>query len=337
MTDESTAMRFNQVAFSVRDRPRSTAWYGAVLGYLPAGELAPHLAPEEVRPDVAGLQGVAGATLTMGWMVDAQRFFQLEFFQYEQPDVRPLPEDWRVCDIGYSFVTYWVSDLDGVLARARQYGHEPLTDPMGARGARHVCLRDPDGIVIELVEEDWRTPTPDARPRPELGVAARVVRASVPDIENAVRFFVDRLGMTPSDVQLHTEDHEALWGLGGAQRRIRTLWSGDMWLELVEYARPVGRPWPDGYRISDQGILNVAVGTRSRTSYRQTIDGILATPGYRGSKEVVTETIEAQYTMNDDGFSVEVWFVDESADGAVGFIPTDGAQEQQGLPDATPS
>lgn len=323
--DQSNAMHLNQIAFSVRDRARSTAWYGTVLGYLPAGESAPHLAPADVRPDVAGLQGVPGAQLTMSWMVDAQQFFQLEFFQYEQPEVRPLPANWRVCDIGYSVVTYWVSDLDDVIARARECGHKPLTEPMGPRGERHVCLRDPDGIVVEVVEQDWRTPQPDARPRPELGVVARAVRASVPDLENAIRFFVDRLGMTESEVQLHTEDHEALWGLGGAQRRVRTLWAGDMWLELVEYADPAGQPWPDGYRISDQGILNIALGTRSRQTYRQTIDRVLAAPGYQGSKEVSNEAVQAQYTMNDDGFSVEVWSVHESADEAVGFVPTGGA------------
>ena len=35
-----------------------------------------------------------------------------------------------------------------------------------------------------------------------------------------------------------------------------------MLVELVQYTDPPGRPWPPGYRISDQGLLNIAFGFR---------------------------------------------------------------------------
>ena len=40
-----------------------------------------------------------------------------------------------------------------------------------------------------------------------------------------------------------------------------------MLVELVQYTDPPGRPWPPGYRISDQGLLNIAFGFRERAEF----------------------------------------------------------------------
>lgn len=311
-------MRLNQVALSVRDRHASLQWYRSVFGYLDAGEMVPHEIPD--GPDAAGLQGIPGAKWGMTWAVDQQRFFQLEFFQYSVPEVRPVPPHWSPADIGYTMVSFHVDDFDATLDRATATGHDPLTEPIGGPGARRVCLRDPDGVLLELMEDDPRTPNPDERVRPEVPVAARAIRASVPDLSRSHGYFADTLGMHPIDLALHSGDHEALWGLAGAKREVATYWAGDLFLELVQYEEPQGRPWPDGYRISDQGIVNFALGTRSRETFRETVGRALKA-GYKGTKEVRMDVVEANYLMDDQGFSVEHWFVDESADAAVGLLP----------------
>ena len=45
----------------------------------------------------------------------------------------------------------------------RQAGTPPLSDPAGEPGARRVCVRDPDGVLLELMEDDPRAPEPRER------------------------------------------------------------------------------------------------------------------------------------------------------------------------------
>jgi catechol 2,3-dioxygenase-like lactoylglutathione lyase family enzyme len=321
--DTSADLRFNQVALSVCSHERSLQWYRDVLGYLPAGELVPYLLPEDQRPDSGALQGLPGAQSGMTWAVDQQRFFQLEFFEYVTPEVRPLPADWRVCDVGYSLIAMHVVDFDATIARARAAGSPPMAHAIGVAGDRRVCVRDPDGVVIELMEADPRTPQPDARPRPGLNVVARGARATVRDLSRSLRFFVDTLGMSRSDFELHKPEHEALWGLADARRTAVTLWAGDLWLELVQYEDPIGAPWPAGYRISDQGLLNVALGTRTPETFRAVVKRVRSN-GYSATPEYESELVEASYSMDDQGFSVELWYVDEDADPMIGLVPMKG-------------
>jgi catechol 2,3-dioxygenase-like lactoylglutathione lyase family enzyme len=314
-------MIVNQVAISVRDRQRSIDWYGRTLGYLPAGEQVFHAPMPEGSPDVAALQGIPGAEFAMSWAVDQQQFFQLEFFQYRHPEVQPLPADWRLCDIGYGMVGVYVADFDGAVARLALAGAPTLTEPLGPRGDRRVCVRDPDGVLLELLERDVPLASAPPRPRPEIGVATRSITVSVPDLERSCDLFVGALGMQPvHDVALHGAEHEALWGLHGASRRCVLLSSGDFWVELVQYTDPVGRPWPDGYSICDQGILNIALGARSLNDYKATRDRVIAA-GFRTNLEVQLPLVACTYLMDHQGFSAELLYVDETLDEALGFVP----------------
>ena len=47
--------------------------------------------------------------------------------------------------------------------------------------------------------------------------------------------------------------------------------AGSVLIELVQYLDPVGPAAPGGYRISDQGILNIAFGARSQARTRQAL------------------------------------------------------------------
>lgn len=145
-----------QIALSVLDGQRSHDWYAEGLGLLPAGTLQP-------STDLSAVQGVPDAKLAnLLWLVDANPFFQFEIFQYATPPVRPQPADRRACDLGYSRFGVWVADLDATLERLRTLGTNPLTPPIGAAGTRRVCVLDPDGVIVELMED--RVPTPDQAP-----------------------------------------------------------------------------------------------------------------------------------------------------------------------------
>jgi catechol 2,3-dioxygenase-like lactoylglutathione lyase family enzyme len=305
-----------QIALSVLDGQRSHGWYAQGLGLLPAGTLQP-------TADLSAVQGVPDAKVAnLLWLVDANPFFQLEIFQYASPPVRPQPADRRACDLGYARFGVWVADLDTTVERLSALGTTALTPPIGAAGARRVCVLDPDGVIVELMED--RVPTPDQAPstRPEAPAATRSITVSVADIEAARRYYVDAIGMAPvSDFALHTDQHEMLWQLPGAQAHRALLAGGDLWLELVQYIDPPGRPRGSDYRISDQGILNIAVAGRSVAAFEALRNRVVA-HGYGVHTPIARERIRVQYAHGPEGLSVELSYFDEDIDAVQGFLPT---------------
>ncbi|HEY5184212.1 MAG TPA: SRPBCC family protein [Actinomycetes bacterium] len=252
-----TEVPLNQIALSVADVQRSQRWYRDVFGYQESGGtnmFIPLLGSDKV-------QGLPQATSTCWWLMDQQEFFQLELFQFSKPTAQPLPADWRPCDIGYTTIGIHVADFDATLKRLARRRTPLLSDPIGEPGTRRVCVRDPDGVLLEAMEDDPRSGDPRARPYADVPVVTRFVTLSVPDLERARRTWSQVLGLPEvTDVRLHGPEHEALWGLAGATRESFVLRAGDVFIEVVRYLDPVGAPWPPGYRISDHGLLNIALG-----------------------------------------------------------------------------
>jgi catechol 2,3-dioxygenase-like lactoylglutathione lyase family enzyme len=304
-----------QVALSTMDGERSRDWYQQGLGFLPAGSLAP-------TADMSATQGVAGARVRkLLWLVDSQDFVQLEIFEYSSPPVRPLRADRQPSDIGYARVGVWVADFDSALARLARLGARPVRPLAGPSGARRACVFDPDGIMVELMEDF--VPAPRSRPlvRPGAGVALRAVTASVPDLDVSLRFFRDAIGMTEiPEVVLHTGAQESAAGRRRIPRRRALLAAGQLWLELAQYDAAGGRPRPADYRITDQGILNIAVASRTLDGYRGLRDRV-TDAGYQVHAEVARQHLRIQYALDHAGFSVELGYFDAARDPVAGFQP----------------
>jgi short-subunit dehydrogenase/catechol 2,3-dioxygenase-like lactoylglutathione lyase family enzyme len=310
-------LRLSQIALSVSDVRRSQRWYRDVLGLEPGGGTNLFAGPLSSM-----VQGIPRAASTCWWLVDRQDLFQVELFEFRSPLVRGLPPDWRPCDVGYTTVSFAVDDLDAAVERARDGASEPLTEPIGDPGQRRVCLRDPDGVLVELMEDDPRSPEPRERPRPELGSVARAVTVSVPDLETSRRFFADVLGLDVAEgFALHGPEHEALWGLDGAKCERVCLWADDFLVELVAYSDPAGCPWPEGYRISDLGLLNIAFGFRDRSEFDEACRRC-AEAGVEGNGPPLHLGAWSVIYVNDDqGFSVELLHVERWYEGQMGFKP----------------
>ena len=260
-------MRLVQIAVSVTDLRRTQSWYRDVLGLTPAG--GTNLFAIGRLP--GRVQGLPRASSTCWWLLDGQDDFQIDLFEFRRPKARPRPAGWRPCDIGYTTISLHVEDLDAVLA-----GAAPIGPVVGEPGARRACLRDPEGVLIELMEDD--PPAPAGRQRRSAHVpVVRSITLSVPDLTRARKTFGDVLGLAPvADVELHRPEHEALWGLTGAQRREALYWADDILVEVVQYDDPVGWPWPAGYQISDQGLLNIAFGFTSADAMRTAAERCIA-------------------------------------------------------------
>jgi short-subunit dehydrogenase/catechol 2,3-dioxygenase-like lactoylglutathione lyase family enzyme len=310
-------LRLSQIALSVSDLRRSQRWYRDVLGLQPGGGTNLFAGPL-----ASMVQGVPRSASTCWWLVDRQDLFQIELFEFRSPLVRAMPPDWRPCDIGYTAIAFAVDDLDAALDRARRADSEPLTDPIEEARSRRVCLRDPDGVLVELMEDDPRAPASRPRPRPEIPAVARAVTLSVPDLERSRRFFGEVLGLAEADgIELHRPEHEALWGLEGAERASATLWADDMLVELVSYSKPEGRPRPEGYRISDLGLLNVAFGFRDRAGFDAACRRCREA-GHEGNGPPLRLGAWSVVYVNDDqGFSVELLHVEPWYESQMGFRP----------------
>lgn len=308
--------RVVQVALSCLRPEASFAWYSIGLGFAPAGTRRP-TAP------LSGVQGVADAVVDeVLWLVDRQDFFQLELFVYSSPPVRALPVDHAPSDIGYTRMGVWVKNFDDTLEKLREFGTLPIAPVVGSVGHRRACVRDPEGVFVELMEDDTRPPTGTPDARPEIPAAVRSVTVSVPDITSARRYFADTLGFEQvgEGTAFRTDAHEAAWGLAHVENERLILAAGDVWLEVVKYHH--ARPRGEDYRISDQGILNIAVGFRTRPEFTAVRDAVHAA-GYRLLEEISREQLNVQYAEDENRFSVELGYFDEKLDPIQGFSPID--------------
>ena len=165
--DRGLGPPLSQVAFSVVDLAATERWFREGLGFWPAGGSRRRMR----GPLASSVQGLPRVASTCWWMVDRNEFFQLELFQFERPLARLMAHDSRPCDIGYARIGVWVADFDRTLTRLARLGSPPLSDPMGPAGARRACVRNPDGVYVEIMEDD---PLVGRRPRPEqIGVPRR--------------------------------------------------------------------------------------------------------------------------------------------------------------------
>jgi catechol 2,3-dioxygenase-like lactoylglutathione lyase family enzyme len=304
-----------QVALSSMHLRRTHDWYCRALGFVPAGPFR----HREV-PGRGFVSGLPEAALDVWCLMGGLDWMQFEMFEFLKPRMRPMPEDWRPSDFGYSTIGLAVDDFDTALRRIRRTSGRFLSQPFGPAGDRRVCLRDPDGVLLEILERDI-SPTPDARPARPHQPAVRFVTLSVPDLDESRRFWCDGLGLTEARVDIHTAGHEVLWGLSGALRRSAVIAAGAAFVELVEYLSPAGLSRPSGYLFSDQGILNVALGTSDEGTFFETYErGVRA--GYRANSTPWTEDGATVVYLNDGiGNSIELLYVSQPAMERMGFVP----------------
>jgi short-subunit dehydrogenase len=148
------------------------------------------------------------------------------------------------------------------------------------------------------------------------------VTLSVPQLEASRRVLTEAFGLAAADdVSLHRPEHEALWGLEGAERSQELLWADDILVELVEYTSPRGRPWPAGYRISDLGLLNVAFGFEDRRSFQDAHRRCLRAGLRENSRPLHLGAWSVVYLTDQQGFSYELLHVEPWYRGRMGFRP----------------
>jgi catechol 2,3-dioxygenase-like lactoylglutathione lyase family enzyme len=298
------------------DLTRTHWWYRHALGFLAAGERR-----QREGPAYAAVPGLPEVALDVWCLVGSQPFVQVEMIEFALPRMRARASTWQRSDIGYSTVGIHVPDFDAAMARVHRVGGQFLTDPLGPRGERCVCLLDPDDTLLELIEAaPWRSreSTADQADLPAIASASLSVR----DLERSRRFWIDVLGCAPLAADaVHRSEHEALWGLGGAARETAAILAGNVAIELVQYDRPQSRGRRAGYLLSDQGILNVALGCTDKDEFDEVYARAVAR-GFRGYTEPWTlpDVATVVYLTDEQGFSVELLHVEPTALARMGFV-----------------
>jgi catechol 2,3-dioxygenase-like lactoylglutathione lyase family enzyme len=311
-----TAPQIVQLALCTSDPAATVQRYTEALGFADAGGRlfwGEHISrlQELDEPD---------ARCLVWWLVGRQDFFQLELFQHTNPPQRPLPADWRPSDLGWVRFGVAVPDFDAATRALVATGVTLPHDPVCTGGLRRVCFRDPEiGVIVEVME-DGPAIAGGLRPRfYDLEPAVVYVTVSVGDLQRARTFFVDVVGLVEApEVTLHAPGDEALWGLPGARRETLVLRAHDIFLELVRYDDPPARP--SDRRLSDQGIMNIAVGHRDRASVERLHDRIAAA-GHRIAAPLPTPPAGATYLRDDQGTSLEILGVPREFDANYGFVP----------------
>lgn len=240
-----------QIALCTSDLPRTARILVDVLGFVSAGG---RLRWGEDAAHIQELPTGDDTSLTMWWLVGRQDFFQIELFHHTAPAQRPRPADWQPSDLGWARFGVSVSDFDRALTRLRTAGIEPLSDSVTVGDSRRICFREPGAdVIVEIMEDGSGSPDP----------ALAYVAASVTDLDDARRYFGDALGLCElSPEALHRPEHESLWGLPDAQRECALFRARDVLVEVLRYETPIPRPLPADALLSDQGIMNVALGYR---------------------------------------------------------------------------
>ena len=137
----------HHVGISVEDMDRSLAFWRRFLDVEPISRRVAD------APFLGDLVGHPGAVLEIAWL-DLPAGLSLELVRFERPNDSPLPPG--SAHPGAVHVCIGVSDLPDAMRRALEAGAilgsvGPVEIPSGPnRGARHVYVRDPDGVSIEL-------------------------------------------------------------------------------------------------------------------------------------------------------------------------------------------
>jgi lactoylglutathione lyase len=138
----------HHTGLTVSDLDRSLAFYRDAVG------LEVVMQQEKEGGYLAEITGYPDAHVRMAHLAapDGQR---LELFEYVTPRGRERPGEPK--DVGITHVCLVVADVHEAYARLVAAGAEPFSEPVlvdtGANaGAWGLYVRDPDGIVLELLQ-----------------------------------------------------------------------------------------------------------------------------------------------------------------------------------------
>jgi len=138
----------NHTSFTVSNLDRTIAFFRDCLGFEVTSK-----APRESAL-TERVTGITGADIVVAYLRGPGH--SLELIEFHGPASRGKVSS-RACDTGAFHMAYTVDDLDGALQALREYEVLPVAAPITVdagpnKGAHIAFFRDPDGIILELIQ-----------------------------------------------------------------------------------------------------------------------------------------------------------------------------------------
>jgi glyoxylase I family protein len=138
--------RVNHTGISVADMERSLAFYRDLLGM--------ELIFDSDLDDIELLNEVVGMDRARGrvtWLRAGDTM--IELWQWDHPEGRPLPDDYRPADKGVTHYALEVDDVDALYEQVVAAGYHANTAPKDLGLHKTTYIRGPDGEIIEILED----------------------------------------------------------------------------------------------------------------------------------------------------------------------------------------
>jgi catechol 2,3-dioxygenase-like lactoylglutathione lyase family enzyme len=106
-------------------------------------------------PAVDRLIGLQNVRATLAVMRTPDGHGRIELDKFHTPEViRTGPENAPVNALGFRRIMFAVDDIDGLVARLRAHGAEPVGDVVQYEDTVRLCyVRGPEGIIVGLAEQ----------------------------------------------------------------------------------------------------------------------------------------------------------------------------------------
>jgi catechol 2,3-dioxygenase-like lactoylglutathione lyase family enzyme len=277
----------------VSDLDRSARFYHDLLGLDLVPSTPPGPLPWDEDPGHLHLHGLPQARLRfIGARMPGVRC-GVELVEINNVDRTAVRR--RIQDPGAVTLILLVRDIDGAFARLTAAGIPVVTtggQPLAMSSTnktRAVIVQDPDGHFVELAQLD---PLPATTAPASSNVIGIRLRVTMSDMEQAVRFYEERLGLTGERGQFSTNEKvSAMMGLPRGDYRVTTfrMPGSPLLLELLEVKGLA--PVTTRSRVQDPGSFRLQLNVRD-------IDATLAALRSAASTVISTDGVPVSMTFN---------------------------------------
>jgi len=304
-----------QVAIVSKQAKLLRDWYCHNFGFLYSNRTI------FAGPLATRVQGIPKDINLCYWAIDGKRQFQLEFFNFISPNVTPKPKNWQHYDHGYNVIGIHTWDFEQTLTRLKCASATFLSTVQGSEGQRWVMILDPDGNHIELTEQDPLTE--QIKQYDEIAATLRYVRMSVPDIEQAQQLWQSSFNLTKkTDITLPDYHDHTLFSAKTPQYQQCLLQGQGVLLELRQYSTPIPTPRLRTHNVTDQGIMNVAIGADSVAQWNHYFDNALAQQCTPNGKPLDAAIFKVMYVNEPNLENIEILYPRPWAYSITGFSPS---------------
>jgi len=303
-----------QLALTVSDRARSSAWYQELFGLQPTGGM------ESITgPVPAQMLGLPEVLLNTTWLAGRDPMSQLELMEFSNPPSRPIRADWSLRHAGYGVAGYVVSDFDKALRQLQAKGSQHSVT--GTQPSRSIWLKDPDGIPIEILEKD-----PLGLHRAAVGGgqtgSIRIITVTVAAMTKAKRYWSSAIGLTlcpRGSYSFNPFPRELSGGVSAWEEDC--VKGGKMLIRLLKPQGAAITPKDSDRRLSDIGVLNICILMDSLASLTLLCDRVRALRYTLAAEApfLLGDEGAAMYGYDDQGNSVELGYVKRGSESKFGW------------------